>query len=82
MKDGSPTRLPKVSTGKDGAPARRTGRGVDLGVGEKHASLGKLVEVGSLGDVVDSARSLDLGIERCLPAPVIGKGKQNVRSLG
>ena len=72
----------KVATGKDGAPARRTGWGIDGSVGEKNpfpsASLSKF---GVLASVVDATRALDLGINGCLPAPVIGKGKKNIRSF-
>jgi hypothetical protein len=78
LENGSPTRLPKVSPRKDGAATGSAGRCIDRGIGEKHATFRQFVEVGSLGDVVDSARSLDLGINGCLPAPVIGKGKKDI----
>ena len=78
LKNRSPTRLPKISPRKNGASARRAGRRIDRGIGEKYPAFRQLVQVGCLCDVIDSSRSFDLRIDTSLPTPVIGKCKENI----
>ena len=78
LKNRSPTRLPKISPRKNGASARRAGRRIDRGIGEKYATPCQLVEVGSLRYIINPSSPFDLRIDTSLPTPVIGKCKENI----
>ena len=81
LKNGPPARLPKISPRKNGTSARRAGRRIDRGIGEKYPAFRQLVEVGCLCDIIDSSRTLYLRIYTSLPTTVIGKCKENIRPI-
>ena len=81
LEDGSPTRLPEIPTGKQGAAARRTGWRIDGSIGEENSLPGQFIEIRGLGHIVDATCALDLGINGSLPSPVVGKSEKNIRSF-
>ena len=55
--------------------------GIDRGIREKHAPFRQFVEIRCLGEIVQSSGSFNLRIDGSLPAPIIGKGEEDVRPI-
>ena len=71
----------KVLAGEQRTAAWRARRRGDEGVLEQHPLVGDAIERRRLDDGVRAGTGLDLGVGAGVLAPVIGKGKQDVRPL-
>jgi hypothetical protein len=82
LQNGTLTRPPKMLARKKRASARRAARCRHKGISKQNTFFGDAIDVWCSDQRLKWIVWLVHGISACVPPPIVGKKKQNIRTLG